>query len=213
MAGTGPTVAAFDFDGTLSRRDTLLPFLQQVCGAQRLYRGLARQAPGVARGLLRGGTHRDAAKDALLVHLLAGTPLEAVERAAAHYVDVLLHDRLRPDTLARLRWHRDEGHDVAIVSASPAVYLGPLGERLGVQAVLATELEVGDDGRLTGRMWGRNCRGPEKVARLDRWLAGLPGGDGCRLYAYGDSAGDRELLARADVGVRVGGRPIPAAGP
>jgi phosphatidylglycerophosphatase C len=167
----------------------------------------------VARGLLRGGVHRDAAKDALLVHLLAGTPLAAVEAAAAHFVDVLLQDRLRPDTLARLRWHRAEGHDVVIVSASPAVYLSRLGERLEVQAVLATELEVGEDGRLTGRMRGRNCRGPEKVARLDGWLADRPHPRPDRLYAYGDSAGDRELLARADVGVRVGGRPIPPASP
>ena len=201
-----PVVAAFDFDGTLSRRDTLLPFLQRLCGAQRLFRALARDAPGLARGLARGGTHRDAAKDAVLMRLLAGRDAGEVAAAGAAYARDLVGTRLRPDTVARARWHEACGHDVVVVSASPAVYLEPLGRHLGVSAVLATRLEVGDDGRLTGRMAGANCRGPEKVARLDAWLDGAP----AEVWAYGDSSGDRELLARADVPVRVGRRPLPA---
>ena len=69
-------------------------------------------------------------------------------------------------------WHRQAGHRVVIVSASPTVYLDAAGRRLGVDAVLATELEVGADGRLTGRLAGPNCRGEEKVKRLQAWLDG-----------------------------------------
>ena len=74
------TVAAFDFDGTLSRRDSFLPFLQQVCGANRLYRAITRLAPTTARMIAAGRVDRDVAKDRLLVSLLAGRTLE--ERTA-----------------------------------------------------------------------------------------------------------------------------------
>ena len=205
MHQPGRTVAAFDFDGTISRRDSLLPFLQHVCGANRLFRALGAVAPGVLAGVARGRLDRDAAKDAVLVRLLAGRPLTEVAEAGERFAEVLLDGRLRLDTLSRVEHHRTEGHELVIVSASPAVYLEPLGERLGFDAVLATRLEVAADGRLTGRMEGRNCRGPEKVARLSEWLAG----DRPRVVAYGDSSGDRELLARADEAHFVGRVRVP----
>ena len=205
MHQPGRTVAAFDFDGTISKRDSLLPFLQHVCGANRLYRALGAAAPGVLASVARGRLDRDAAKDAVLVRLLAGRPLAEVAAAGERFADVLLAGRLRPDTLSRVDHHRREGHELVIVSASPAVYLEPLGERLGFDAVLATRLEVGPDDVLTGRMHGRNCRGPEKVARLTSWLAG----DRPRLVAYGDSSGDRELLAAADEAHFVGRVRVP----
>lgn len=208
-------VAAFDFDGTISRRDTLLPFLQRLCGANRLYRALAAQGAAFGRMAL-GRADRDAVKDAFLFRLLAGRVEDEVAEAGRTYAAFLAgEDRLRPESLAQVDEHRRRGHEVVLVSASPEVYLGPLGQRLGLDGVLATGLEVGPDGRLSGRMDGGNCRGPEKVARLEGWL----GGAEPFLYAYGDSAGDRELLARADVGTLVKPRrPFPpldgrAAGP
>lgn len=205
-----PPVAAFDVDGTISRRDTLLPFLQRLCGAQRLARALARNGLALSR-MAAGRVERDAVKDALLLCMLAGRPADDVQSAAEAYADFLIdHGRLRPEMVGRLADHQAAGHRVVLVSASPEVYLTPLGKRLAVDAVLATALEVGPDGRLTGRMAGRNCRGAEKVDRLEAWLAA--GGDRSPfVYAYGDSDGDRELLERADVGVLVGRRrPLPS---
>jgi phosphatidylglycerophosphatase C len=206
---SAPPVAAFDVDGTLTRRDTLLPFLQRLCGTQRLALALGANGLSLTR-MVAGRADRDAVKDALLVRLLAGWDAEEVAAAGEAYAELLAdHGRLRPDTRHRLDEHRAAGHRVVLVSASPHVYLGPLGRRLAVDAVLASGLEVGADGRLTGRLDGRNCRGPEKVVRLDAWLAAqaLPG---THLYAYGDSDGDRDLLARADVGVLVRPRrPLP----
>jgi phosphatidylglycerophosphatase C len=98
-----------------------------------------------------------------------------------------------------LHGHADAGHTVLLVSASFEVYLRPLAELLGAHDVLAVRLEVGDDGILTGRLEGPNCRGPEKVVRLHDWLDRHAGGRGAvHLTAYGDSRGDRELLADAD---------------
>jgi phosphatidylglycerophosphatase C len=109
----------------------------------------------------------------------------------------------------RVAWHRDRGHKIVIVSASPELYVGPVGERIGADAVLATRLAVDADGRLTGRYDGRNCRGEEKATRLRAWMedqvaAGAWGEARPAVWAYGNSAGDRRLLAAADVGVDVG---------
>ncbi|HET9772046.1 MAG TPA: HAD-IB family hydrolase, partial [Acidimicrobiia bacterium] len=116
---------------------------------------------------------------------------------------------------ARVDWHRAEGHELVLVSASPELYVAPIGQRLGFEDVIATRLEVDADGRLTGRLLGSNCRGPEKVARLRQWRD-----EGLVVdFAYGDSAGDRELLALAATPVRIhrrrglGGASPTGAGP
>ena len=98
------------------------------------------------------------------------------------------------------------GAPTMAVSASLATYLRPIAEHLRFDAVLATELEVGDDGRLTGRMCGENVRGPEKARRLDAWIAEELAGAAPFVWAYGDSSGDKELWARADRAVRLGRR-------
>ncbi|MDQ1396774.1 MAG: phosphatidylglycerophosphatase [Acidimicrobiaceae bacterium] len=197
-------VAAFDFDGTLAPRDSLLPFLGRVAGRAPLGRALAVQWPTIALALAGRGD-RDAAKVALVGRLLRGAAAEDVAARGEEYATVLA-GRLRPHVAERLAWHRDQGHEVVIVSASLTAYLEPLGRRLGAHAVLATALEVGQDGRLTGKLVGANVRGPEKVARLEAYLAGRV----CELWAYGDSEGDRELLAMADHPYRVSRRPLPA---
>ena len=103
----------------------------------------------------------------------------------------------------RLEWHRARGHRLALVSASLEVYLAPVAEQLAFDGVLATSLEVDDAGRLTGHLEGANVRRQEKAARLGEWLATELDGAGYELWAYGNSAGDRELLAMADHPQRV----------
>ena len=192
------TVAAFDFDGTLTRRDTLLPFLVQLCGPSRVAWALASEAPVLASVALGRGD-RDAGKARLLARVLAGLPMAAVQAVVDSYAADVTARRLRPDTVTRLRWHVRNGHDVVVVSASPELYVAPIVRRLGVLTVLATGLEVDAADRLTGRLLGANVRGPEKERRLREHLGSEP----VTLYAYGDSTGDRELLAMADVGLQV----------
>ncbi len=189
------TVAAFDFDGTISRHDTLLPFLAHLMGRRRTVRGLAVLSTQVPRAMA-GGASRDVLKQNLLYHLLVGQDVEASRRAAESFADYLLAGRLRADTLERIRSHQAAGHELVMVSASPELYVAPIAQRLGFSGALATRLEVGSDGRLTGRLVGRNCRGPEKVRRLQEWL----GDETAVVLAYGDSRGDREMLAFAGDG-------------
>lgn len=203
---SGRRIAAFDFDGTLTRRDTLVPFLARACGTQDLLRALRRIAPLAVRArtgrLASELHHRDATKAALLRELFRGRTAawlaEQGERYAAE-----LPGRLRPEMVEQLEWHRTSGHELVLVSASLRAYLEPFGEAFGFDEVIAVELEAGDGGHLTGELAGPNVRGPEKAVRLQAWLRGdVPE----VLWAYGNSSGDAELLAMADVGVWVAGR-------
>ena len=185
-------VAAFDFDGTLAERDTLLPFLAHAHGRRNVAMALAAQFRTYRRD-------KDAAKADLLRRLVTGDDPERLA-ALGHDYAVGLHHRLRPEMAQRVRWHRSEGHRLVIVSASLGVYLRPLADVLGFDHVIGVELEVGDDGRYTGTMArGVNVRGPEKARRLTAWLEeqGLTRAQ-CEVWAYGDSSGDDELLAMAD---------------
>ena len=199
MRPLGPEcVAAFDVDGTLTRRDTLLPFLARVRGRASTSAALARHGGALAL-TIAGRGDRDAVKQAVLTQLLAGRPHREVAERGEQFAAEVLARRLRPDALGRWQWHRDQGHSLVMVSASLADYLEPLGRLLGATAVLCSRLEVDADGRLTGRLDGGNCRGPEKVARLRAWLHPQTPG----VWAYGNSSGDRELLASADVAHRL----------
>jgi phosphatidylglycerophosphatase C len=189
------TVAAFDFDGTITRHDTLLPFLAHLIGRRRTVQGLLLLSAQMPRAMA-GGASRDVLKANLLYGLLAGQPADALERAGESFADHLLAGRLRVDTLERIRAHQEAGHELVMVSASPELYVTPMATRLGFVSTLATRLEVGPDGLLTGRLAGRNCRGPEKVRRLQEWL----GEETPVVLAYGDSRGDREMLAFAGAG-------------
>ena len=107
-----------------------------------------------------------------------------------------LQRRLRPAALQRLRWHQQQGHRVILCSASPEFILQPLADGLGVE-LIGTQVSR-RDGILLPQLAGPNCKGPEKPRRLEALLAseGLSL-DAFLLEAYGDSAGDRELLQRA----------------
>ena len=194
-------VAAFDFDGTLSTRDNFVPFLKLVAGTPAIGSALTVGALRCgARG--RKAWKRDDIKAEVVKRLFTGRNAVAMDVLARGFADDVVRSYLRSDIVEKADWHRTQGHELVIVSASLGMYLRPIAERLRFDAVLSTELEVGPDGLLTGRLAGANVRGAEKARRLDQWLADEP----AYVWAYGDSSGDRMLWARADKAVRVGRR-------
>jgi len=199
-----PGLAAFDFDGTLARCDTLVPFLRHM-------RGTPRVVAATALAAVRS-RDRDQLKVATIGHLFRGVPADRLDAQGRAYAGTLV-ELLRPEMLERVRWHQTEGHAVVIVSASLGAYLRPLADELGLDAALAVELVTGADGCLTGSVVGQlNTRGPEKVARLRTWAAERFGAASeFELWAYGDSAGDEDLLALADHPTWVGRRATGAA--
>ena len=199
-SGPPPVVAAFDVDGTLTTGDCVTPFLRRAAGT-RLWTTLLRHP--LALGAAAARRDRDRLKE-LACSALRGIESTEIEHLGEVFAREVGAGRLRDDTVARLRRHRELGHTVILASASLDPYLVPLGRSLGVDAVVCTVLERGRDGRLTGRLVGANCRGAEKARRVRGWLREHDLAD-AELWAYGDSSGDDELLALADRPLRVDG--------
>ena len=194
---TRTVVAAFDFDGTLTRADSVVPFLRLVGGRARLVSGLGRRTPSVASAAVR--RDRDRLKALATDAVFRGVPRSRVDAIALEHGRAIATRGLRDDVVARLGWHLQQGHRVVIVSASYEPYVRVVAEALGVADVVATRLAVDAADVCTGAIDGPNCRAAEKVRRLGQWLTarGLTR-EQVELWAYGDSAGDRELLAWAD---------------
>ena len=202
------TVAAFDFDGTLTRRDSLLPFLASFVGRAELARAVASEAWPLAR-MAAGRADRDIVKEQFLgagLWRVGLTPTcwrrgARTARSSNAPASPTRCGHASPGTGAK-------GHDIVIVSASLDVYLDPVARALGAAQLLSTSLEVDADGRCTGRLVEGNCRGPEKAKRLQAYL----GDRETVLWAYGDSSGDTEMLALADHALARPPRPPPPLG-
>ena len=204
-----PTVAAFDFDGTLTNAGSVFPFLVSVRGLIPVLRAMVALSPTLVHAAIAGGSTADDVKERLFTRLLAGMPADELNRRAAAFAQRHLRRHLREDMRRRLEWHRNQGHYTVIVSASPECYVSPAGSELGVDGVVATRLAVGGGGLLTGGYEGKNCRGAEKYARLvvhlrAQGLLSSNGGVHPVLWAYGNSRGDLRLLNAADHGVDAG---------
>jgi len=193
MEGTGDVIAVFDFDGTLTRRDTLIDFLLQTFGLPGLAAGLLGAGPVLLTHAL-GLTADHAAKEALFGHYFKGWRLDAFDGRCEGYAAARLPGLMKPDALARCDWHQRQGHRLVCVSASIRNWIAPWALPRGFSRVIATEVETAG-GALTGRFRGRNCQGPEKVRRF---LEVYPARDRYTLFVYGDSRGDEALLALAD---------------
>lgn len=189
---TAPPLVAFDFDGTLTVRDSFTAFLRWRTGPARYALGLAKLSPAAVAYLI----HRDRGriKAAAAREFLAGAPRRELEAEARAFAESQAPALFRPDALATWEDWRRKGATLVIVSASPALVVRPFAEMLGADELLATELAYGADDRVTGVFSTPNCRGPEKVVRLEARF-----GPGVRLAAaYGDTGGDREMLQIAD---------------
>ena len=184
-------VAAFDFDGTLLRGDSLWHFVRYALGDGRLLRLLVGQGFNLLAHALR--MRRNSVAKARFLHAAFGRYRRpALEALGREFAETGLDPRLDPQMLANVMRHRALGHRLIVVSAALDLYLEPWARRHGFEACLCSALEFDADGRLTGALQGDNCFGAEKVARLRSYLGTDPAAQ--ELHVYGDSRGDRELL-------------------
>lgn len=199
----GVPVVAFDFDGTLTIRDSFTAFLRRRAGRGGWALGLVRLAPAVAT--YARDRDRGRIKAASVREFLRGVPRAELEAEAERFAATVWDDFMRPDALKVWNdWGARGAHRV-IVTASPETTVAPFARRLGAEALLGTLLAFDEADRVTGAFDTPNCRGEEKVRRLHAAY-----GDDLELAAaYGDTSGDTEMIAiAAEKGFRVfTGRP------
>lgn len=191
-----PIIAAFDFDGTITTRESTLAFLFFCAGTSTTIKKLLKLSPSLL-GFAFGFLSRQQVKERILTKFFAGLPLAQLnELGEAFAKSQALKKLIRPDIMKEIHNHRKQGHRCVLISASIEPYLKPWGKIAGFDDVLCSKLQVTPEGIVTGKLSGNNCWGEEKVRRLKELL-----GDNDKnsiLYAYGDSKGDHDLLAIAD---------------
>ena len=181
----------FDFDGTLTRADSFLPFLRSVVGWRTYWLKLAFCSPVILAYLVKL-LPNDVAKQIVLRIFLRGMALIDLQSIGKLYAEQKLEGLLRPLAMERLQWHREQGHVCVLVSASLDVYLQHWAEQHGIDGLICSSLATDQAGKVTGRLLGANCFGVEKVRRIESWLVQ----HNCQAdYGYGDSKGDWPMLS------------------
>lgn len=188
------TIAAFDFDNTLTDRDSLIPFLIRLKGFPYASLQFTLLTFSFIRFLL-GSLSRQHTKEQVLERFIKDKSLSDLESFSREYAFDQLDRYVKPDALQKMKWHQAQGHRCILISASLEIYLKPWAERHGFETVLGSRLETTASGFPTGKLIGLNCWGEEKVRRLIEYAGPK---ENYVLYAYGDSKGDQPLLDMAD---------------
>lgn len=184
-------LALFDFDGTITSRDTLWEVIRYQKGSMRLATGLLLLSPALIAYRLKLLSNTRA-KQAVMSHFFRDISLDIFQKNCDRFAAEVLPSLIRPAALKEIKRHQDNGTRVLIVSASPENWLTTWCLQTGVECI-ATRLEVMDN-RLTGKIRGKNCHGPEKLRRIKQVVNPMDYDD---IYAYGDTRGDLPMLGIA----------------
>lgn len=184
-------IAFFDFDGTITTKDTLLEFIKFSKGYLSFYTGFLLYSPYLIAYKIKLISNQSA-KEKILRHFFGKMPLEEFTQTCNTFADKALPALIRPGALQQISDHKSAGINVVIVSASPENWLSCWTSKMEL-ALIGTRLEVKNN-CLTGNIIGKNCHGEEKVSRIRNEYELSEYTD---IYAYGDSSGDRPMLALA----------------
>lgn len=184
-------IAFFDFDGTITTSDTFLDFIKFSKGKTAFYTGFLLHSPWLVAFKLKLIPNQSA-KEKILKYYFGGMDAGEFERLCGAFTERVMPRLIRPGALEQIRKFRAAGTAVVIVSASPENWIRKWADLLKVE-LIASRLEI-KDGKITGRIIGKNCRGPEKVRRI---LEKYEVKDYEVIHAYGDTSGDLEMLKMA----------------
>jgi phosphatidylglycerophosphatase C len=187
-------LVVFDLDGTISRHDSLLPYLTGFLrrNPKRWLRVLLA-APTLLR-FLTGFADRGQLKSALLQATLGGRSRMAINSWTASYVTQFLAQGVFADALGAIAAHRARTDVLVLMSASPDLYVPEIGRRLGFAETICTGVRWRGE-RLDGSLTTANCQGEEKTRRftaLRERYRGVP------TVAYANSASDFDHMKLAD---------------
>ena len=184
-------IAFFDFDGTITTKDTLLEFIKFSKGTFRFYFGFLLNSPYIVAYKLKLISNQ-AAKEKVLQFFFRNMSLSAFQDSCDQFTDQVLPKLIRPQALQEIEKLKKEGTTIVIVSSSLQNWIRKWAEQKEVE-LIATCLDIQND-RLTGKISGYNCHGQEKLNRINKEYTLS---DYEEIYAYGDSAGDKPMLSIA----------------
>jgi phosphatidylglycerophosphatase C len=184
-------IAFFDFDGTITTKDTLLEFIKHSRGSFRFYLGFILNSPWLIAYKIKLISNQKA-KERILQFFFRNTPVEHFEQQCERFSREILPELIRPKALLEITRLKESGASVVIVSASPENWIRSWSEKMET-ALLATRLETSSTTptHITGKIFEANCYGEEKVRRIKEHYSLT---DYNEIYTYGDTGGDRPML-------------------
>lgn len=184
-------IAFFDFDGTITKKDTLLEFIKFSKGNFRFYVGFILNLHYLVAFKL-GIISNQSAKEKILRFFFHGMPATVFKQHCEAFSKHVLPKLIRPKALEEIQKLKQNNTIIVVVSASPENWIEQWSQNLHLE-LIASRLEV-NEGNVTGKILGKNCHGDEKVSRI-REIYDL---SNYRIVAaYGDSTGDRPMLQLA----------------
>jgi len=184
-------LALFDFDGTITTEDTFIEFLRFAVGTPKLWLGFSLISPMLAAFF--AGLYSDYKMKELVLSLyFKNHPEDEFLKKASDFSLNKIDGFVKQSARDRITFHKEQNHHIAVVSASCAQWLQPWCDKHNL-TLIASRMEVKNN-RITGKLDGPNCKGQEKVNRIK---AVFNTDEFQTIYAYGDSSGDKEMLALA----------------
>ncbi len=182
------TLALFDFDGTLTTKDSFLELIKYHKGKWKFFFGMFRMIPHIA--LYKSGIiNAQKLKEKLISYFWKEMPVNEFNAICIDFNQAILPELLRKKGIEQLEKHIADGDDVAIVSASAQNWLQPFCDNYQIHCI-ASILELKNE-KLTGKLTGKNCKGGEKICRVKKFF-NL--NDYKNIIVYGDSSGDKPLM-------------------
>ena len=181
-------IAFLDFDGTVTRKDTLLEFIKFSRGSLRFYLGFLINSP-ILIAYKVGIISNQTAKEWMLRYFFSGSSLESFQQQCDLFAVQVLPSLLRPKAVKEINKLKEAGADIVIVSASAENWIRKWTASLNLH-LLSTRLVTKND-KITGKIDGKNCHGHEKVSRIKEKFNLA---DYTDIYCYGDTSGDRPML-------------------
>lgn len=192
-------LALFDFDGTLINKDSFMLFSLFCLERRKVIASFMRILPEL---LIAKVCRKDTGKikENLFRYLFEGMDAEIFNQRCADFVEIL--DKHYNKKLKLISEEFQKANiPTIIVSASISNWLEPWAKKNGFTKVIATELEIDAQGKLTGYFKTPNCKGSQKVERIKKELPDI---DKYEIYAYGNSKGDKEMLSLATYPYKIG---------
>lgn len=183
------TLVLYDFDGTLTKQDSLWHFLRFASPSTWAF---TKKMLGFLPIYLRyrmGLQNNHQSKEQLLSLFFKDKTVEEMQALGASFAEQVLPKLLVDEKMAQLHKHVEHDREVVLVSASLELYLQPWCNAMGI-GLIGTKL-ADNNGVITGKYDGKNCWGPEKARRVK---AQFHLEEYHHILAYGDSRGDKEML-------------------
>ena len=185
-------IALFDFDGTITNTDTFTKFILFAANKRKINVGKIILLPTIVKYKL-GRLHGSEIRKKVYNFAFKGTNERQLRIKGEAFSELMIPNYIRFNAFEKIKWHKQRGDIVVIVSASLDLYLSPWCTKYGLD-LICTKVDV-VDGILTGNYLNDDCSGITKKQLVEQKY-NLSNFD--TIYAYGDTLEDEELLSLAD---------------